>query len=604
MSRRIDIDPEGRLLSITFPYNRELLDVVRALPERRFDHQLKAWFVPAQHVEQVVLRLHPLQFELTEAVVAFCQAQGASLDAVLARAPLANRPVIDLEAMPEGTWSVAMLNEQVRTVLHDAFREELWIAGELQGYDRNRPQGHAFFELVHRPFLGAHPTAQVSAVLWQDERALIERALIEDGAQVRLRDGLIARFLVKLDLYTGQGRYQLTVRDMDLAYTSGTLQQQRERILRELEQRQLAELNLLLPWPVCPMRLGLITSDGSDAYADFVHELGLSGLGFQVDLYPVQVQGANAEASVLRALRYFERHAHRYDALAIVRGGGARSDLAYFDTLAIGQAVCRHPLKIVVGIGHQRDVCLLDFIAASEKTPTAAAQHFVDRARGYLEVLRSLQTRVLATSLTQLQEARDQTERVALLTERAARHILDGHARRLTRQGYGITRSATVALSRATARLERHARELPDHALGRLALEQDRHLRHLARLEPDRLVRGLNRQLVALGRQRQRLERVSVQPTLAAQRLATHHQQRLRLLDPRRVLERGYALVRQDGLLVRDALRVRPELPLRVTLASGELDVMWLDPERALASAQTPGSPQPTPTTEHDDDDR
>lgn len=589
MTRRIDIDDQGRLLSIAFPYDRELLDVVRALPQRRFDRDEKAWFVPAQHIEQVVTRLHPLSFELSEPLLAYCQEQGAELDKWLARAVTANRPVIDLESMPPGTWSVAMLNEQVRSVLHDAFREEVWLAGELQGYDRNRATGHAFFELVHRPFQGANPTAQVAAVLWEPEREMIERALYEDGGSVRLRDGLIARFLARVDFYTGQGRYQLTLRDLDLAYTSGTIQQNRERILRELEQRAIAELNLMRPWPICPLRIGLITSYNSDAYMDFVHELQQSGYGFKVDVFHVNVQGAHTEASVLKALAYFKRRAADYDALAIVRGGGARSDLAYFDTAAIGEAVCEHPLKIVVGVGHQRDVCLLDFIAYSEKTPTAAAQFLVDRVQAYMEQLYRLQGQIAEAATTRHEEATHQLEHLGLMIERSARQILTHQSRHLTRQGYQITRAATDALTQASRKQERLRRQIPQAALNRQALAKNRYEAAKRRLNQERLARALLREHEQLERAKDKLERLSAQALHESTLSLNLHQQRLRLLDPRRILERGFAIVRQHDRLLRDSSAADAAHPIEITLATGQLHAKLL--------------PSPPPASEDHDDD-
>ena len=89
-------------------------------------------------------------------------------------------------------------------------------------------------------------------------------------------------------------------------------------------------------------------------------------------LFPVKVQGVELKPTLLTGLSWFAAREHEYDVLCIVRGGGSRSDLAWFDDRDVALAVARHPLKIVVGIGHQRDQSVLDAIAHSEKTPTAA----------------------------------------------------------------------------------------------------------------------------------------------------------------------------------------------------------------------------------------
>lgn len=571
MSRHLDMSPRGTHITIVFPYDRSVLDVVRALPQRRFDPNDKSWSVPNDHIEEVIGCLHALSFELSDSVLDYCQTKDISVETIIGRAAKTHQVAIDVENMPAGTWTVASLNEETRSVLHGAFREAVWIAAEIQGFDRNKSRGHAFFELVHRPFMRADPTARVAAVMWRDTREAIEEVLHADGASVRLRDGLIVRVLVKVDFYTGQGRYQVAVQDIDLAYTDGTQQQNRERLLRHLEAEGIAELNLLRPWPRVPMRIGLITSDESDAYADFVHELSQSGYGFQVDIHHAQVQGSNTESSVLRALKYFAAHANRYDALAIVRGGGSRSDLAYFDTERIGRAVCEHPLKVVVGIGHQRDVCLLDFIAYSEKTPTAAAQFFVDRARTFIEVLDAHQAHLSDLVDVQLVQQHAALQSVGQRVQSRAQLVLQHNTRALERATYRVHTAATARLDAATRALDHFHSSIPSSARAQLQLARVRAGIHAARLSAERLARSSTRARAQLDAVHARLARVSARATLDATRALTQEATRLNLLDPRRILERGFALVRQRGQLVRHAHAVDPHQPIDIQLAHDTL---------------------------------
>ncbi len=570
MSRRIDLDPRG-LLRIEFPYDRGLLDVVRALPQRRFDRDDRAWYVPTTHLEVVIGRLHPLKFALTEALLAHCDAVGADPEAIVAAARPQNRAFIDEASLPAGTWTVATLNERAREVLHETFREELWVAAEIQGYDRNRRDGHAFFELVHRPFAGADPSARLPAVLWSQERATIEQLLVDDGAQVRLRDGLIVRLLVKADFYSGQGRFQVSARDIDLACTSGTLVQNREQILRQLEQQGILTLNSVKPWPLCPMRVGLITSDESDACLDFLHELGRGQLGFEVTLHHAQVQGAHAEASILRALAWFAARASEFDALAIVRGGGARSDLAYFDTLAIGQAVCQHPLKIIVGIGHQRDQCLLDLVTHSEKTPTAAAQFFVQRARDYRARVDELWARIEDHARDVLLDARRALQHAGEGVGRVAGRVVERERRRLERAAYGVSAGAGRRVERERLRLDRVGRAIPARAQRELAILRERVESAERRMEPARLTRPLQEHRRALTRAQDRLTREAPRVSASQRRELAQIQERLRLLDPARVLERGFAIVRHQGRALRDSATLSPDDSLDVQLSAGRV---------------------------------
>ena len=575
MSRRLDIEMEQERIWIEFPFDRGVLEVVRSLPRRQFDRVSKHWWAPLEMAGEVVGRLMGHDFVLSEALGLFLQAQGLVLEDLVRQTRRDHKPFIQEGLMPEGTWTVSTLNQRVQEILRDAFREEVWVASEIQGYDRNRAHGHAFFELIHRPYQGGDPNARITAVVWQEERERIEALLAEDGAGVRLRDGLVVRLLGRVDFYTGQGRYQLTVTGIDLAYTAGTIHQNREAILRHLAELDLLEQNASMPWPLVPRRIGLITSEGSDAYADFVHELARSGLGFEVTLYPVSVQGAKTEASVLEALEYFATRAHRYDAVAIVRGGGARSDLAYFDTKAIAQAVCCHRLKVVVGVGHQRDVCVLDFIAHSEKTPTAAAAAFVTRLGQVLEHTYRVEEAILERASAQLAGAKDQVRFRSEHALRVIEHALGQQARQLSRMTFDISTRARGQVERGRRQLEQAGQQAGQAARGRVERARARADYDTASLSGPRLRRVVARKREGLGALEARLSRASKAQVSRARGEVELGSQTLRLLDPKRVLGRGFAWVRRagGGELVKEVGEVEVGEKVEVELATGVLFV-------------------------------
>ena len=130
-------------------------------------------------------------------------------------------------------------------------------------------------------------------------------------------------------------------------------------------------------------------------------------LAFQIALYPVTVQGARLESEVGRALEYFAHHADAFDVIAIVRGGGARSDLAWFDNLAVARQVAKHPLKILIGIGHERDRSVLDEIAQSAKTPTAVAELLIARVGAMEEWVNGSAERLVRSTGQRLERAAD-----------------------------------------------------------------------------------------------------------------------------------------------------------------------------------------------------
>ncbi len=570
MSRRVEVSEEGDLLIIEFPYDRKLLDVVRSLPARRFNPDLKHWYVPIKHMEVVVGRLATQGFEIGETLAERLLEQGMFIEELEKQAERMHRPFLQEERLPPGTWTVAKLNHEVHQILKEAFREEIWIAAEVQSFERNRRRGHAFFELVHRPYQGADPSARVSAVMWGEHREKIEHALREDGADVRLRDGLMVRFLAKADFYTGQGRYQLSVSDIDLAYTSGTIHQNREAILRELDELELLNLNVARPMPAVPLRVGLITSDESDAYADFIDELRTSGFGFEVSFFPAHVQGAHTERSVLGALRYFARHAADFDVVVIARGGGARSDLAYFDTRAIGEAVCRHPVKVLVGVGHQRDQCLLDFIAHSEKTPTAAGQALVSCVAHYMERQYDVQDRMLHATRHKIAQTGAELDATVEHGLRIMAHRLEHYERKMERFTAQFERVGRQRLEREQRRFERVARGIPGAASSRHKIAGVKLDYATQRLENSPRARVFSRRQRDLTQHQQRLERIARGRLEQANHRLERAEALHRVLDPARVLERGFAMVRdQEGRLMRHSGEVKTGEVVTVAWSDG-----------------------------------
>lgn len=543
MARVIDVEVERERIKIDFPYEAELVDVVRTLPDRWFDRRTKCWFVPIEHLEYVIQRLDGYHFKFSPRLRTF-------------RSNRDDNAVVEpaVPEIPEGTWTVSRLNQAARAALRERFDDRLWIVGELQDFDKNRAGDYRtwFFDLVERPFAGANEVARLKAVLFERHRRGIEKRLRDSN--IELADGLAVRLRGRVDLYAKNGRYQLVVDDIDPAYTAGEIEMNRERVFRALKKRGIENENRALPWPTCPLRVGLITSWESDAYNDFVHQLRDSGRGFSLTVHHANVQGVHTERSVLRALAYFRRHADAFDVVAIVRGGGSRSELAYFDTEAIGEAVCRHPLKIVCGVGHQRDTSLLDLIAESTKTPTAAAGRIVRQVDDYVRCVDQTYEAIARRAERQVAKMRRRLVRSAARLERQVVGRLNAEHRRQDALRSSVDAAVHRLLARRGRRLDNLAARLTTAAergteRRRMQVEQAR-----ATLSLRRLKQRLQRRRHRLRQILDRLRKSSRRDTDFARRRIQHLEEQLALVDPRRILERGFAIVSDDeGVIHRRA---------------------------------------------------
>ncbi len=534
MTGFVSLDGATGWLLITFPYDKALVDLVKTLPGRRWDPARKAWLVPREAAPMALECFRPRNFSFAPEVLEL-------LDEKEDPSPQGESP--------EGALTVSQLNYLAKTALNRAFPDPVWLVGEVNRL-RESARGHVYLELVEKLPEGEGVAARVAGILYQEDYLPIRDKLIQAGGLV-LSNDLEVRVLVQVDLYPPRGSYQVRILDIDPYFTLGKLAARREEILARLAEEGLLERNRLLPWPRLPLRIALVTSWESNAFHDFTGVLAKSGYAFRVDVFDARVQGRSLEGDVLRALAYFEENAREYDVLVLVRGGGSASDLAWFDNLAVARAAARHPLKILVGIGHTLDRTVLDEVAHSARTPTEAGEILVEKVRSEVLDLERTALAVPGTALEILERERGLLPEVASRARRALKVRLAGE-REILRQGARRAGKGTLLL---------------------LALEK----RSLASAAP-RLVRLARNRLAApagevrlLGR---RILREAGRRVLREEEALKGEEKRLSFLDPARILERGYALVRDSlGKVVKSVRQVRPGDSLEVEVADGRFAV-------------------------------
>lgn len=539
MTGTVELDADGAHLLIRFPYREDLVAAIRDVPGRRWDPKQKQWRVPCAQAELVYGVFARHQFEFAPEVTGLLAGTIAPATPRARNTPPPDRA--DADPAPTEALTISALNTAVRDALRGQFPQQFWIVGEVVDYDKQVDRAHRFFTLIEKAPGQGKVTARAAAVLFQSTAAMLQQRLAAKAPDFRLADGIEIRALVRVDFYVATGRFQVVVEDIDPSFTLGKLLLQREEILRELRAQDLLDRNRSLGVPLPPLRIGLLASPDSDGCSDFLRHLQESGIGFAVTLLPTAVQGAELRPTMLAGLRWFAAHAAEFDVLCIVRGGGSRTDLAWFDDLPLALAVARHPLKILVGIGHQRDQSVLDVIAHSEKTPTAVAAFLVRCVHDLRRVLQDSGRRLLTAARDLLLRARADLTADAALLQRTT-------AARLLRERTFLAHAARDLHGTALLRLERARSGLRETSL--------------------RAVRGAERRLE---REAMRLEQQAA---------------RQRLLDPRCVLARGFALLRDDqGMVLPSVARIRVGQTLCIRLRDGEVrthaEIVRPDDERA-----------------------
>ena len=368
------------------------------------------------------------------------------------------------------TLRVGELNRLIRYALTVNFPSDLWVEGEISSLKRHEGSGHVYFQLVEAGATG-QPDATVSVALYAADRRTVNMMLKRAGWAIRMADGVHIRIRGSLDYYPPQGRLQLRMSAIDPAFTLGKLVAERDRIMALLAAEGLLDRNRSLPYPQVPSRIGLVTSEGSAAESDFLDELARSHLAWHVQIAATRVQGAGAEVEIVRAIEQLATSG--VEVIALVRGGGARTDLMVFDHELIARAIAAAPVPVTTGIGHEIDRSIADAVAAvAHKTPTACAAALVEQAQAGLRRAESAWDRI--------------AERATAATEHATRRLDDQRHRVVLRSRAVVTLSAT-SLEHRTHRLHRSRLQGVDRA--------DQHLTNLATrvtaLDPGRaLARG------------------------------------------------------------------------------------------------------------------
>jgi exodeoxyribonuclease VII large subunit len=465
------------------------------------------------------------------------------------------------------TWSVPELSEAIGLSLRAAFPDEVWVRGVIRNLNPARRGGTVWFDLVEPADDGdvsRPPVASVSVVLFDMARRRVNARLKDAGGGVRMTDGTEVRLRGRVTYYERGGRLQLQMSDIDPAFTLGRLAADRDRLLRVLDAEGLLHCQAALPRPLVPLRLGLVTSAGSAAEHDVLDELRRSDIGFSIVRADVRVQGARAARSVAWGLAAVA--ARGVDAILLVRGGGATTDLAAFDGEVIARAIAGLDVPVLTGIGHEIDRSIADEVAhASYKTPTACAHAVVADVR-------AVDRRAVEAWLGVVGLARLRSQREAERLRACGRHVALGTRqglaaadRDLAMRGSRVGRSAQGALTRATAVLDR--------AVGRAESGGRAHLRaheQAMAVSATRLVQRAPRVVAAAGRDLD---------ALAAQ---------VRALDPTRALARGWSITRDvDGNIVRSAADVAAGDTLVTTLADGHV--------RSTVGASLPDPPPTDP---------
>ncbi len=273
------------------------------------------------------------------------------------------------------SYSLLELNQYIRRVISLNFDEPIWIECEIGQASLSR--GHWYLDLIQKE--GETIAAQCQAAMWANVYAYLKRKSPIPPEEI-LKQGMSVKLKVNVDYHERYG-LKLIIEDIDSSFTIGVLEMQRQAILRAIKERNLVRKNAETHLPSVVQRLAVISSDRAAGWKDFVKHIEDNPYGYDIsiELFEAAMQGQQVESEILDCLGKIAKNKDHFDAVAIIRGGGGRTDLAAFDNLPLAIRIAEFPIPVLIGIGHEIDQSVLDLVAyKSLKTPTAVADFVIE----------------------------------------------------------------------------------------------------------------------------------------------------------------------------------------------------------------------------------
>ena len=284
------------------------------------------------------------------------------------------------------------LQTRLKQGIECLFPSRLWVRAEISAI-KARSGGHCYMELSQSDQAGL--TAKASAIIWSSKYRFIA-PYFESVTGTPLQEGMTILAEVQVN-YSQLYGMSLIINDVDPEYSLGLKELERQRTIERLTREGLMDLQKELALPLLPYRLAVISAEDAAGYRDFMRHLHENPYGFRVEteLFPALMQGADCPRSVIDALDAVAEGGKEYDAVLILRGGGAKLDLACFDDYELSAVIAQYPLPVLTAIGHDQDHHVCDMVAHEYlKTPTALADFILEMYEDEDARLSSFQTRM------------------------------------------------------------------------------------------------------------------------------------------------------------------------------------------------------------------
>ncbi|MFB6257623.1 MAG: exodeoxyribonuclease VII large subunit [Flavobacteriales bacterium] len=441
--------------------------------------------------------------------------------------------------------TLSRLTKSIRKMFDEHFDRTYWVKAEMVKLNHYPKSGHCYPDLVEKE--GEKVKAEMRGTLWKDRYRRVAREFQKVTGQP-LDGGIEVLFRAEVRFHEVYG-LSLNIIELDPGYSLGEMERIKRETIRKLKDAGEFELNKKRPFPNVPKRLAIISVETSKGYQDLIKVLDRNQFAYVYEhqLFPAILQGEKAIHTIREQMAYVRERATEFDVLLIIRGGGGDVGLSCYDDHGLARDVAMFPLPVITGIGHSTNETVVEMLAHRNAiTPTQAANELIQAYHNVAVPRQQLKERLERAVRDRFREEAQRLNDQAQLFRSHTRYLIRDHQHHLQSILEGAVRAVPERMRKERQRLGELSNSLNNSAVKRLNREGE-----TLNLLFERMGGNLKYRLKG------EKERVA------------HLERQIELLDPKRVLERGYSITFKDGKAVRDPDRLEEGEKVETRVAKG-----------------------------------
>ena len=460
------------------------------------------------------------------------------------------------------------LNTQVKDALLDAFPGAVWVVAEVSELKENR-SGHCYLELIEKE--GNEIIARSRATIWSYTYRMLKPYFETTTGQL-FTQGIKILVQATIEFHAAYGM-SLNIKDIDPTYTVGDMALQRKEIIERLKNEGVFDMNKELELPLVPQKIAVISSATAAGYQDFMDQLENNehDFRFHTKLFEAYMQGAEAVPSIINAFERIFQYEDFFDAVVIIRGGGATADLSSFDNYDLAMNITQFPLPVITGIGHEKDDTIVDLVAHTRlKTPTAVAEFLINGIERFYDHLLELENSIVQLSRETIDEQKDRLENIAENISYSVSGFIRQKQQQLSKSGNRLQRSTDNYAHKRQNELSTVKYQFNSSLLVWF-VENKNHINRKQRLLKRLVGETVLKKQSSLQHTQNMFSSETRKKIYKEQERLKLSENAVRLLDPDNVLKRGFTLTLKDGKIVKSVKDLNVGDELSTHFADGDL---------------------------------